>query len=613
MDNNNNQKVEIKVNVINQLLMAKNSSFDSLTFLDEDVQNAQRAGSKNVWISFDSYSRTLTIENDGGILKDPQVLFSMSDSGWDDTIKENENPFGMGFFSNISVSDYIEIFSGHLHVVFDIGKMLEENRTDIKVEEVDDYYDGFKMVLQDISDEIYAFNVEEHVSLLGKYVHDLNIFYNGELKERADLTEGDNSTFMLSINEDSSFMGWLALDKGWSDGVNVFYKGRLVKKINEFLYLKGDIHINDKILTLRAPDRKDIIKNKMYREFKERINFYAELLCEQAIENGLQEDIDSHASAISHYANKDEIKKKMKFLTFEGSNEKDVTYLKDVAIVIKKEGKDKIDSFENYKRHLQDDKYQIESEDEISVSIMPKSEVPEAKGIVKHPESYTSGSTTEAYTERPSISEKETNERIASMMIQGDTPTFWMRFDDIDAFEQKFNIISHYDLNLIISRNKFEDEVLKAMKNDNVIHVSQLEEKITISADISNTILSTKEKRASLLLGMLSSICGFEKNVFVIGDLMVTKNIQIDAINKSFTMIEEDINVVSDSLESIVYVDRLTIENSMLESNASKELSVNDYKFLLANMPNFIKEISLLEFDNKDDLYQKTMQALSVA
>jgi len=74
------EKVELKVNVINQLKLLRQSTFkDILCFLDEDIQNAQRAKAKNVYISIEGDS--IIIENDGSILDNPQSLFSIAESG----------------------------------------------------------------------------------------------------------------------------------------------------------------------------------------------------------------------------------------------------------------------------------------------------------------------------------------------------------------------------------------------------------------------------------------------------------------------------------------------------------------------------------------------------
>lgn len=57
--------VELKVNVINQLKLLRQSTFkDIYCFLDEDIQNAQRAKATEVRVTVDRWGEgTVTIEN----------------------------------------------------------------------------------------------------------------------------------------------------------------------------------------------------------------------------------------------------------------------------------------------------------------------------------------------------------------------------------------------------------------------------------------------------------------------------------------------------------------------------------------------------------------------
>ena len=214
--------VELKVNVINQLKLLRQSTFkDIYCFLDEDVQNAQRAKATEVKVTIDRYENKVIIENNGNILTNPQALFSIAESGWDENVRSSENPFGMGFFSNITVSNFITVHSGNTYITFDVEKMIAPSNTELEVEELDDYYDGFKLVLKNFAFETAnSWDIDERVQILGKYVHELDIYYNGELVEKKDLTEGDDSEYQFSI-EDNDCSGWIALAGNYSWGDNV--------------------------------------------------------------------------------------------------------------------------------------------------------------------------------------------------------------------------------------------------------------------------------------------------------------------------------------------------------------------------------------------------------
>ena len=224
--------VELKVNVINQLKLLRQSTFkDIYCFLDEDVQNAQRAKATEVKVTVDRWGEgTVTIENNGNVLTNPQALFSIAESDWDEEVRNSENPFGMGFFSNITVSNLINVHSGNTYITFDVEDMISTNNTEIKVEEIEEYYDGFKLILRNFDfDTASSYDIQERVEVLGKYIHELDIYYNGELIEEKDLTEGDGSKYQFSV-DDENCKGWIALGNNysWGNNVNVFYKGRLV-------------------------------------------------------------------------------------------------------------------------------------------------------------------------------------------------------------------------------------------------------------------------------------------------------------------------------------------------------------------------------------------------
>jgi len=180
MDN----KLELKVNVINQLKLFKQSTFkDVLCFLDEDIQNAQRAKATEVRVTTDSYDNTIIIENNGNVLDNPQSLFSIAESGWDNDVMKNENPFGMGFFSNISVSDNIEIISGDNYIIFNVNEMISTGNCELNIQKSEEYYDGFKLILNNFDyKNIYSYQIQERIERLGKYIHELDVYYNDELQ-----------------------------------------------------------------------------------------------------------------------------------------------------------------------------------------------------------------------------------------------------------------------------------------------------------------------------------------------------------------------------------------------------------------------------------------------
>lgn len=603
--------VELKVNVINQLKLLRQSTFkDIYCFLDEDVQNAQRAKATEVRVTVDRWGEgTVTIENNGNILTNPQALFSIAESDWDEEVRNSENPFGMGFFSNITVSNLINVHSGNTYITFDVEDMISTNNTEIKVEEIDEYYDGFKLILRNFDfDTASEYEIQERIEVLGKYIHELDIYYNGELVEEKDLTEGDGSKYQFSV-DDENCKGWIALGNNysWGNNVNVFYKGRLVAPLEGLPYLKGDLHVSDKTLNLTSPDRKDIIKDEKLNVFKKVITEHVEKYCTSLLVNG-EENISDYASCFGYYVNKKNVKNSIKFMTFKSKSEDDIKYLKGIAIA---RGKNKdIKSFTGYEIYLKKDaaKQNEQIVNEVTVNPELQTAPEEANGRIYHEASY---SHRDRYVEVPEIRIKDLAEKRGSLIIDPSEPTFYIGFSEVEQYEYKLNIAKHYDLKIIVSRNEVETSILKSMKeSDNVLHISELKEEITVRGYLSNTELSIKESRALMIFDMISRILGFDHNVFAIGDLMVTKSVSVESIGVEEEMVEPIIVVLKDELNDKVYVDRSIINKNKLRNDTDENLDIFDYQFIMANFKEMMKQVALVAGISPNDCEVKVLDIL---
>lgn len=619
----NQENYAIKMNVVNYLRTLITSTFkDPLSFLDEIFQNADRSDAKNVYVNFETIENKLIIENDGEVLNNPQKLFSMSESGWKKEVMDTENPFGIGFFSVFTVSKKVEVFTGKKHIIIDIEKILEANDPSlIETLETVEHYNGFKLVLNDIeidniNDWSLKSSIKERVEMLGKYIQAFDTYWHKNKIEKKKLTEGDGSVFLLEIDEGELFQGWLALSDDFvSEGLKIFYKGRFVKKLEDMYYIKGDLHITDKALNLTAPDRKDIKTDSKLYKFKEIIRDYVELLCEEAITNGKQSDIDNYANVLSFYSNKQKLKSKMKFKVFKGKEKEDMDYLSGVAIAIKNKGKEEITSLSEYEVYLRNGS-EIQSESHFEeISIEPKNLKPVPKTTSKDSveDYFPSSSSISNYSKKNETKKVETRDEKGEIIFSNEEPTFWLTFDEIEQHQVKFNIVKHYNLKLVVTRNKFEIEVLKNMESENVFHIDKLKEKVKVEASLSNTYLSKKEQRGLMILDMVSRMAGYDRNIFAIGDLLVTKTTVVEAINESFVSIDTEVVAINNTENQKIYVDRSCVNSSMLEESLHKTLTIQDLQFVLANLKDIVSEISLMDFKDKEQLYKKIFSSLSNA
>ncbi|PYY28174.1 hypothetical protein [Paenibacillus illinoisensis] len=606
--------VEIKVNVINQLKLLRQSTFkDKLSFLDEDIQNAQRAKATEVRVEIDYYSNKVTIENNGQTLTNPQALFSIAESEWDEDIQKSESPFGMGFFSNITVSDRIEVLTGNNHIIFNVKEMIQNNKTDIEVNELDNPYAGFKLILNNFDfTEVQPSLIRERIELLGKYIHELDIYCDNKLQPKKNLTDTDGSVFSNVIETDS-IQGWLALNSGFSQDLKVFYKGRLVTKLDTYYYVKGDLHINDKTLNLTSPDRKDIVRDDKYYAFLREVSKYTKELANKSFLHGDQRHIENHIDAISWNADKEKLKKEMSFLVFDTENQNDSKYLNNIALAKRKNPE--IKSVNQYEVFIKSDaaKQSESNHKEIEFTQEVKSKAPNAIGVrTWYGDEGTSGGRSE-----PMIDGDKIEERKGQQIDFSSEPVFWLAFDQIVEHEKKFKIAEHYKLKLIVSRNKIESGVLETLgKDQNIVHISELTENTLIKASISNTELSKKESRALMLLDMISRMIGFNRNVFAVGDVMVIKQTQIEVLNQTIEKIEDEFVAVHDYLNNKVYIDRSVIDDSKLRESNDENLDIDDYKFLLLNLKEIVRAVNLMNFEEVErpkDLYDCLIDGLALA
>ena len=124
--------MEIRVNVINEMKKLRSNTYsDRYAWVDELIQNCQRAKATHIDVDVDEYNRTVTVSDNGIGCDDPRYLFDKSSSGWDQETTKNESPFGEGFFSTMLAANTITVKSKGFTAIFDVNRMFEENNPDV--------------------------------------------------------------------------------------------------------------------------------------------------------------------------------------------------------------------------------------------------------------------------------------------------------------------------------------------------------------------------------------------------------------------------------------------------------------------------------------------------
>ena len=88
---------------------------DKTKVISEVIQNARRSGADLISVTVKPTSNTdecdFSITDNGHGIADFEKLFIMSESGWNSTTTEDENAFGLGFFSTLFACSHIHIES----------------------------------------------------------------------------------------------------------------------------------------------------------------------------------------------------------------------------------------------------------------------------------------------------------------------------------------------------------------------------------------------------------------------------------------------------------------------------------------------------------------------
>ncbi|MBU2769496.1 hypothetical protein HAP94_25865 [Acidithiobacillus ferrivorans] len=108
----------VKINVNEKALLSnlKMAFATGTTWVTELLQNARRAGATQIRIVLKPELKVLTIWDDGKGIADMQNLFSIAESGWDETILSEEKPYGMGFLSCLFACEKVQINSNKQQV-----------------------------------------------------------------------------------------------------------------------------------------------------------------------------------------------------------------------------------------------------------------------------------------------------------------------------------------------------------------------------------------------------------------------------------------------------------------------------------------------------------------
>ena len=576
------ENVELKVNVLNQLALLKNSTFkDKFSFVDENLQNAQRAKATKYIVNtiatgeLDCYD--VVFENNGAILEDFQMLFSLAETGWDEEIIENENPFGMGFFSNITATPVIEIYSGCRSCVFNVNKMLEtqDTKLDVLYSEDNEYIDGFKIVLKDVQFNWREFPLEklrERVYLLGKYTHDLEVYWIDTLCPKSEIFDVPRDCEFASIVDNSLAKGWIGLKRhSWDSAIKILYHGRIVREITEIQYAYGDLHITDKSLNLTAPDRRDVIIDEKWMTFLDNVTEYVQDLAYSAASS--YETRKNYEWAIVANCDVSAIIPNLKF---------DIIHASQIS------------DYKNFKALRGSDFLNTDSWEEIELM---RTKIEEGTISITVQDETRPTWTHSWGTSRSNLDVSAYNTEVGNLTDDMLNKAVWIEESDLVKYEATLKKCAFYDIYVIVAKTEVERRILLA---NNITHIDGVDNNIIITAEIDVNYNNKKDDRGAMLLDLVSRLAGFDENMFIVGYLEATRVLELNGeSHKEVVSPDDPIRAIYSREYNKVLVDRRTLREVRFTNGTNTRITIQDYKYLCTNLPTLCQELSLcgLEVD----------------
>ena len=254
------------------------------TIISELLQNAQRSGAKNFWIS--TTKTTIICQDDGSGIESFEDLLVLGNSNYDSEVLTNQNPMGFGFHSLLAndLVNKVTVVSGGKQIVIDprrwweleyaqnwsnlVTNSLQERGTIIEVDAQPEFLKRWTAILKEENQSCYQYR--DRSPARGYFLVNLKVWLDG--------IELDNNYKYLNRNPvllEASFQGSnlkvfspgegkYHVNQGW-----VNWYGQVVK-INSKIPFDFLLEVKEgEPLSLKAPVRDGVIYNGKWQAFEE--------------------------------------------------------------------------------------------------------------------------------------------------------------------------------------------------------------------------------------------------------------------------------------------------------------------------------------------------------
>lgn len=592
--------MKIKSNTIGKLeKIRKGTVFPKYGFILELLQNAQRAKAKNVYITVSKEDKFIKIKDDGSGCKNPEDIFTLDSSKWETTTEG----FGIGFWSCMAYPcNEIYVSSKNWSSYIDVDNIFLNEDLEITMSESKVNLDGFEVLIFSNEIESDYENLIDNIRQEGA-LQLYNVYVNEEYVEKKDIFEEVNDGICGNF-ENRLFKAKFKATSYGSDGIKCYYERRYVRTIYPTKCLTGVLELKPNAVTLKEPDRREIIYDEKRYRLDSKINECAVKLYKSALPTMNTKLLDEFDDSIASILSVNQYQKMLKVSSdmVIGSDKKVVIDEKEDLYELTEENSQ--DTTNELKIELSIDKENYSEEDAVYAGVI-KSSLPSKEQninvLVQNENESESNEEKQCTGYREYNKDNEDN---LLTRIRKTKKKMWVDIREIDDYEKVIAKAEYYGFVIFKSINRLYDRVFEY---NNVPHISELENlmvKTNIIKDVE--IKNYKEER---LLSLLKPICkkyNIPENTFKIANLEI--KIEISYNNK---VIAKEImrNTKKHHRHpgmtdgTTIYLDRrcLNLSKFNLTKTSGENIGINDLKILMQILPTVCHELAHLLYFTTDN------------
>jgi len=303
--------MQIGIDLAGHLRKLRSAGYHATTFVAELIQNAQRAKASRIsfWLEGDY----LLVEDDGVGCSDPSEVFTLSRSGWDAETAAIENPFGEGFFSILPVASRIDVQSQGWSATWDVDRTIETGVLDVEVQ-TGNRPKGFEVEIR-LTVGVDTDAIREAIRKEALYVPNVEVLLNEAVLPKVRPEEVEQYR-VSGVN----FSGSITFVEQSDTHPVLLHRGRIVRTIEALPHLRGVIEVS-KGITLRAPDRKDVIPNQKWEDTLKRIRKEVTQAANACVAALSENDLARLGYALAPYVDPKVVEEALEWKCLEGSDD----------------------------------------------------------------------------------------------------------------------------------------------------------------------------------------------------------------------------------------------------------------------------------------------------